>query len=164
MKPPTTRAYLLTPESVASTDIVLNLFIFFFVSFSILSTFSPERLARLEVTLPRASSAGAGSETAVVVTVTREGQYSVGDRAIEAGRLPEELAAVAAQRASPPIVVRADAAAPCRCLVAVFDAARGAGITRVSFAVQRLPSVETGPSSAGPRTGAGQPTAAGGER
>lgn len=136
MKPPATRAYLLTPESIALTDMVLNLFIFFFVSFSLLYTFSPERMARLEVTLPKAATGQGGSETMIVITITRDGRYFLGDRPLPAGRLEAELTALAARRGSSPVLVRADEAAPCRALIAVFDAGRSAGISRMSFAVQ----------------------------
>ena len=136
MKPPSTRAYLLTPDSIALTDMVLNLFIFFFVSFSLLYTFSPERVARLEVTLPRASTGQAASEAVLVVTVTRDGRYYLGDRAIPEGRLAAELADLATRRSGASVVVRADEASPCRALVSVFDAGSAAGVTRMSFAVQ----------------------------
>lgn len=136
MKPPATRPYLLTLDSIALTDMVLNLFIFFFVSFSLLYTFSPERLARLEVTLPKAATGeGAGGAT-VVVTITPAGHYYVGDRAVPEGRLTTELAALAARRPAPAVLVRADAEAPTRSVVAVFDAGRAAGVNRMSFAVQ----------------------------
>lgn len=136
MKPPVTRAYLLSPESIALTDMVLNLFIFFFVSFSLLYTFSPERLARLEVTLPKASTGQGASEHVVVVTITRDGRFFLGERAVPEGRLLEEFKALAARRGGTPILVRADEASPCRALIAVFDAGRAAGVSRMSFAVQ----------------------------
>lgn len=136
MKPPATRAYLLTPESIALTDMVLNMFIFFFVSFSLLYTFSPERLARLEVTLPKASTGQGSGATVVVVTITRDGRFFLGDRALPEGRLLEAFKDLADRRGGTPILVRADEAAPCRALIAVFDAGRAAGVTRMSFAVQ----------------------------
>lgn len=136
MKPPTTRGYLLAAESIALTDIVMNLFIFFFVSFSLLYTFSPERMARLEIALPKATTGGGAAQTAVVVTVSREGRYYVGDRPIPEGRLRSELAALAKRRPGTAVVIRADEGASCGALVAVFDACRAAGITHTSFAVQ----------------------------
>ena len=115
---------------------VMNLFIFFFVSFSLLYTFNPERMARLEVTLPTASTGHGAAETALVVTITPDGRLFVGDRAVAAGRLAAELTDAAARHPGLSVVVRADEAAPCRALVAVFDAGRSAGIARMSFAVQ----------------------------
>ena len=140
MKTPATRGYLLTPESIALTDMVMNLFIFFFVSFSLLYTFSPERLARLEVNLPKASAGQGGSQATTVVTVTRDGRYFLGERAVPDGRLVTELAQLAARRAGMAVLIRADEASPCRALVAVFDACRSAGISRTSFAIQPIGS------------------------
>lgn len=136
MKPPATRAFLLHTESIALTDMVLNLFIFFFVSFSLLYTFSPERLARLEVMLPKASTGQSEGATVVVVTITRDGRLYLGERAIPEGRLVTELSDLARRRPSPSVLVRADESSPCRALVAVFDAGRAAGVTRMSFAVR----------------------------
>jgi len=48
------RSYMTSMESVAMTDIVLNMFIFFFISFSLLYTFNPQRVQKLEVKLPAA--------------------------------------------------------------------------------------------------------------
>ncbi len=138
MKLPTTRGYLLATESIALTDIVMNLFIFFFVSFSLLYTFSPERMARLEIALPKASTAGGGAQTALVVTVTREGRYFFGDHAVPEGRLRPELAELAKRRPGTGVVIRADEGASCGALVAVFDACRAVGITQTSFAVQPM--------------------------
>ena len=55
------RTYLVSLESVAMTDIIMNMFIFFFISFSLLYTFSPYRVKKLEVKLPEANSATAMS-------------------------------------------------------------------------------------------------------
>ena len=138
MKPLSTRSYLLNPESIALTDMVMNLFIFFFVSFSLLYTFNPHRLAQLEVTLPKASTGQNLPETVVVVTITRNGRCHIGNRVIPESRLKAELAELAKQKAGTSVLVRADESAPCRSLVAVFDAGRAAGIARMNFAV--LPS------------------------
>lgn len=49
------RDYMISMESVAMTDIVLNMFIFFFISFSLLYTFNP--MKKLDVKLPKAEHA-----------------------------------------------------------------------------------------------------------
>ena len=139
MKPLSTRSYLLNPESIALTDMVLNLFIFFFVSFSLLYTFSPQRLAQLEVSLPKASTGQAPlPESVIVVTITRNGRCHIGNRVVPESRLIAELTDLAKRQPGTAVLVRADESAPCRSLVAVFDAGRAAGVTRMNFAV--LPS------------------------
>src|SRR3989338_1945596 len=46
----------LSIESVAMTDIVMNLFIFFFISFSLLYTFNANRESKIEVKLPEGTA------------------------------------------------------------------------------------------------------------
>ena len=116
---------------------VLNLFIFFFVSFSLLSTFHPGRRAQLEVTLPRAAAGRLpGSESLLVVTVARDGRCILDSRVVPKSRLKAELMRIAGGRPGLAILVQADESAPCRSLVAVFDAGRAAGVERMNFAVQ----------------------------
>jgi len=68
------RDYLANLESVAMTDIVLNMFIFFFISFSLIYTFSPGKVKHLDVRLPNAASAAPAKNTDQVnITITNEG-------------------------------------------------------------------------------------------
>lgn len=136
MKRPSSRPYILQPESIALADMIMNLFIFFFVSFSLLYTFSPERMARLEITLPKASTGQRGTEAVVTVGVTRDGQYSLNARPLSEQELATQLMEKAAGRPDVRVTIQADESSPCRSLVSVFDACRRAGITRTSFAVQ----------------------------
>jgi len=55
MKIASRRDYMLSLESVAMTDIVLNMFIFFFISFSLLYTFTKHQ--GIKVALPTAENA-----------------------------------------------------------------------------------------------------------
>tara|TARA_B100000315_G_C14426741_1_gene518188 strand:- start:507 stop:932 length:426 start_codon:yes stop_codon:yes gene_type:complete len=136
MKPPSTRPFLLHPESLAITDMVLNLFIFFFVSFSLLYTFSPERLAQLEVVLPKAKTGQGTRITSVVVTITRDGRVFLADKKVSRGNLSETFTNLTKKNPGVSVLVRADEAAPCRSLVEVFDAGRSAGVSRMNFAVK----------------------------
>lgn len=136
MKRPSTRPYLLNPESIALTDMIMNLFIFFFVSFSLLYTFNPDRVARLEVALPKAWASQGSQAAAVTVTVTQEGKHFVEGRPVSEAQLLSELVSQVKRQPRISVLIRADELAPCRSLVAIFDACRGAGITRTSFAIQ----------------------------
>ena len=53
MKVRTTNKQFLTLESVAMTDIVMNMFIFFFITFSLLYTFNPQQESKIKVNLPK---------------------------------------------------------------------------------------------------------------
>ena len=53
------------------TDIVLNLFIFFFISFSLLYTFNPERLAKVPVKPPTVTTPVASNSRSIRRTCGR---------------------------------------------------------------------------------------------
>ena len=137
MRRPPTRPYILNPESIALTDMIMNLFIFFFVSFSLLYTFNPERASRLEVKLPKASTGKVSPESMVTVTVTKDGGHFLGESRVSEDKLGSELKNLVKRQPGVSIMIRADESSPCRALVSVFDACRAAGIARTSFAVQQ---------------------------
>jgi biopolymer transport protein ExbD len=65
------RDYMLSLESVAMTDIVLNMFIFFFISFSLLYTFTKHQ--GIKVALPTAKTAVLHDENITVfITLDNE--------------------------------------------------------------------------------------------
>lgn len=136
MRRPAARSYIHSPESIALTDMIMNLFIFFFVSFSLLYTFSPERTARMAVDLPKASTGQPGSEEAVHVTVTEKGQLYLAEKSVSEEEMRGELKEISRREPKTAVAIRADESAPARSLVAIFDACREAGITRTSFAVR----------------------------
>lgn len=84
--------YLVALESVAMTDIVLNMFIFFFISFSLLYTFSPARISKLDIKLPRAQSAIRleGSEKNIL-SISKSGEYFIDNEKISANSLKKVL-------------------------------------------------------------------------
>ncbi|MBI3322413.1 MAG: biopolymer transporter ExbD [Candidatus Omnitrophica bacterium] len=136
MKRPASRSFIHAPESIALTDMILNLFIFFFVSFSLLYTFSPERTARMEVDLPSAATGRPSADQALAVTVTEEGRLYLAEEQVSEQAMRSRLKELARQGPGAAVAIRADEAAPARALVAIFDACREAGITQTSFAVR----------------------------
>ena len=75
------------------TDIVMNMFIFFFISFSILYTFNPTRVSKVDVKLPKASSAVSleGSEK-TILAITKDGEYLVKGKRVTGFTNAEEQA------------------------------------------------------------------------
>ena len=84
------KGYVVALESIAMTDIVLNLFIFFFISFSLLYTLQPDRMTRIEVRLPKASSSVIGPSLAAL----RRSLTNSTTRGASAFRLPPPWASV----------------------------------------------------------------------
>jgi biopolymer transport protein ExbD len=58
-------------ESIALTDIILNIFIFFFISFSLVYTFNPTRESRIIVKLPQADIKAPVDQTEpIIINIT----------------------------------------------------------------------------------------------
>jgi biopolymer transport protein ExbD len=129
------RAYMLGIESVAMTDIVLNMFIFFFISFSLLYTFSPLRAQKIEVKLPQAANvAPLTDSTQTVITLTGEGAVYLDREPVTMEALKERLSSRV--KANPQIVavLQADRLSRFDQVVAVLDALSGVGISRLNIA------------------------------
>ena len=78
------RDYNLSLESVAMTDIVLNMFIFFFISFSLLYTFS--KSPGIKVTLPTAKTA-APQEENITVFISPDNEIFLDNRKVNIDEL-----------------------------------------------------------------------------
>lgn len=115
-------------------DVLLVVLIFLMLS----TTYS--RFTELQVTLPVANAdAVKDRPSEILVAVTADGRYSV-DRQPVDGQRPEVVAAALRQaaegRTEPYIVVSADASSPHQSVINVLDAARRAGLARITFAAQ----------------------------
>jgi biopolymer transport protein ExbD len=118
-------------------DVLLVVLIFLMLS----TTYS--RFTELQVTLPSAEADKLRDRPAeIIVAVANDGRYAVNRKAVE-GRsvelLTTELAAAAAGRPDAVVVVSADALAAHQSVVNVLDAARRAGLTKLTFAAQGTP-------------------------
>lgn len=126
--------YLVALESVAMTDIVLNMFIFFFISFSLLYTFNPNKPSKIDVRLPRASSAISieGSEKAVI-TVNKRGEYFINDDRVDPAKLTKTLEAKLKENPSLGVILKIDNMARFDSVVKVLDTVNALNIQKVSI-------------------------------
>ncbi len=129
------KTYMLSLESVAMTDIVLNMFIFFFISFSLLYTFNQTRMSKLEVRLPKASSAVSleGSDR-TILAITRSGEYVMDDRKIKASELKRELGSISRENPDFSLLLKVDTSTRFDSVVKALDVINELGIQRVSVA------------------------------
>ncbi|WP_088281157.1 biopolymer transporter ExbD [Ideonella sp. A 288] len=128
-----------TPEEpeinlIPFIDVLLVILIFLMLS----TTYS--RYSELQITLPTADAERLKERPAeVLVSVTAEGRYLIDHRPIE-GRsvelLAAELRAAASGGDGTVVIVSADAMAAHQSVVNVLDAARRAGLPRLTFATQ----------------------------
>jgi biopolymer transport protein ExbD len=115
-------------------DVLLVVLIFLMLS----TTYS--RFTELQVNLPAADSETMRERPGeIIVAVASDGRYAVNKQPIE-GRSVEGLtaaiSAAAAGKNDQVVIVSADALAAHQSVVNVLDAARRAGLTRLTFAAQ----------------------------
>ncbi|MBI5717398.1 MAG: biopolymer transporter ExbD [Burkholderiales bacterium] len=115
-------------------DVLLVILIFLMLSTSY------SRFTELQINLPAADAERLRERpNEVVVAVSSDGRYVVNKRAVD-GRsvelLTAELAAAAANRPDTVVIISADAMAAHQSVVNVLDAARRAGLARLTFAAQ----------------------------
>jgi biopolymer transport protein ExbD len=101
---------------------------------------SYSRFTELQINLPAASAERLRDRpNEVIVGVAADGRYVVNKRAVD-GRsvelLTAELAAAARDRTDTVVIISADAMAAHQSVINVLDAARRAGLTRLTFAAQ----------------------------
>lgn len=119
-------------------DVLLVVLIFLMLS----TTYS--RFTELQINLPAAEADRLRERPAeIIVAVASDGRYAINRRAVN-GRsvemLTTELAAAAAGRPETVVIISADALAAHQSVVNVLDAARRAGLTRLTFAAQGGPA------------------------
>lgn len=123
-------------ESVALTDIIMNLFIFFFVSFSLLYTFSPHQESKINVNLPKGiTRTQLMGEKPLVVTVSSKNEIYIGSELIPEKSLSAALAKRAAEAKENGVIIKADRRASVDFFVKVLDATKQAGINKASVAI-----------------------------
>jgi biopolymer transport protein TolR len=111
-------------------DVALVLLIIFMVT-------APLMLQGMDVNLPETTTQPIRMPSApLVLTVTKDGQYSLARKVIPAGELQKKLEAVFDARGSKEVFLRADEAAPYGVVVKAMAAARRAGATRLGIVTE----------------------------
>jgi biopolymer transport protein ExbD len=115
-------------------DVLLVVLIFLMLS----TTYS--RFTELQVSLPTANAEKLQERPReIIVAVSSDGRYAINRTAVE-GRdvatLTALLSAAAQGKADAMIIISADALAPHQTVINVLDAARRAGLAKVTFAAQ----------------------------
>ena len=111
-------------------DVVLVLLIIFMVT-------APLMLQGMDVNLPETTTQPIQMTNApLVLTVTKEGQYSIAKKVIPSAELQAKLEAVFDARGEKELFLRADEAAPYGVVVQAMAAARRAGATRLGIVTE----------------------------
>jgi len=140
MKIRTHRDSVLTLESIALTDIILNIFIFFFTAFSLVYTFNPTRESRILVKLPQADiKAPVDQKEPIVVTINSRNEVFLNNRQKNLRDLKTELQSLIAFSKMRPVIVRADKSVVFDRVVQVLDVAKNSGVERLGIAIEEKP-------------------------
>ena len=127
-------------ESFAITDIILNMFIFFFTSFSLVYTFNPARESRVQVKLPQADiRAPVAPREPIEVSVDARGQPYLQGRPIALGDLTAGVQALLAGDLATVVIIRGDRSVVFDRVVQVLEAVKKSGAERLSIAVEQKP-------------------------
>jgi biopolymer transport protein ExbD len=141
MKIKTHRDAIVSLESVAITDIILNMFIFFFTSFSLVYTFNPMRESRIIVKLPQADvKAPVDQKEPIIVTINSRNEVFLNNRPKTLRDLKTELQSLIAFSKMRAVIVRADKNVIFDRVVQVMDVAKNAGVERLGIAIEEKPS------------------------
>ena len=140
MKIKTHRDSIVSLESVAITDIILNMFIFFFTSFSLVYTFNPIKESRIIVKLPQADIKSPMDQTEpIVVSINHRNEVFLNNQPKNLRDLKTELESLIAFNKTRPVIVRADKSVVFDRVVQVLDVAKNAGVERLGIAIEEKP-------------------------
>jgi biopolymer transport protein ExbD len=121
---------------VAMTDIVLNMFIFFFISFSLLYTLNPDVIKKLGVELPKAKNVSEmPNRMKVVITLTAEDIIYFNKQVVTIKELKEKLADLKKSNTLLMVSLYADKSVEFNSVVNVLDILNEIKITPISIAV-----------------------------
>lgn len=127
-------------ESLAITDIILNIFIFFFTAFSLVYTFNPTKESRIIVKLPQADIKSPIDQTEpIIVTINQRNEIFLKNQPKNLRELKVELQSLIAFNKTRPVIVRADKSVVFDRVVQVLDVAKKAGVDRLGIAIEERP-------------------------
>jgi len=128
-------------ESIAITDIVLNVFIFFFTAFSLVYTFNPSRESRIMVKLPQADiKTPVEQSDPLIISVKGRNEIFLGNKPRTLKDLRVELQSLMAKNRERPVIVRADKKVVFDDVVQVLDVTKNAGVERLGIAIEEKSS------------------------
>ena len=137
IKVKTHRDLVLTLESIALTDIILNIFIFFFTAFSLVYTFNPARESRILIKLPQADiKSPIDQKEPIVVTINSRNEVFLNSRLKSLRDLKKELQTLVAFDKMRPVIVRADKSVVFDRVVQILDVAKNSGVERLGIAIE----------------------------
>ena len=140
MKIKTRRDSNVTLETLALTDIILNIFIFFFTAFSLVYTFNPLKESKIIIKLPQADvKTPPEQKEPIIINITNKNEVFLSNKRKNLKELRAELSTLIAFDKMRPVIVRADKGVILEKVIEVLDIAKGSGVERLGIAVEEKP-------------------------
>ena len=137
MKIKTHRESYASLESIAFTDIILNMFIFFFTAFSLVYTFNPSRESKIAIKLPQADVKSPPDQAnPIVIAINSRNEVFLNNRPKTLRELKTELQSLIAFNKNRPVIVRADKSVVFDRVVQVLDVTKNSGVERLRIAIK----------------------------
>jgi len=124
-------------ESIALTDIIMNMFIFFFITFSLIYVPAMKEKA-IKVDLPKAKTGMDSANKGLVIAITKKDPDYVylNEESIPIDKLGERLKTLISISKDEPITVKCDRTVYVDNMVRIMDIARSVGATRLNIAIE----------------------------
>jgi len=140
MKIKARREFRVTLESLAFTDIILNIFIFFFTAFSLIYTFNPMRESKIIIKLPQADiKTPPDQKEPIIVNINSRNEIFLMNKPSNLRDLKKELETLIAFNKTRPVIVRADKNVVFDKVVQVLDVANNSGVEKLGIAIEEKP-------------------------
>ncbi len=140
MKIKTRRDSNVTLETFALTDIILNIFIFFFTAFSLVYTFNPLKESKIIIKLPQADvKTPPEQKEPIIINITNKNEVFLSNKRKNLKELKAELSTLIAFDRMRPVIVRADKDVVLEKVVELLDIAKTSGVERLGIAVEEKP-------------------------
>jgi biopolymer transport protein ExbD len=121
-------------DTIAFADIVINLFIFFFITFGLFATFDATQRGSLPIELPRAITTPLSkSDLPLKVTINRDGTIQLGSQKILLSELQATINREISLKKDKNVLVRADRLIPLERFVSVLEVVRTTKIRSVAI-------------------------------
>jgi biopolymer transport protein ExbD len=131
-------------ESIAITDIILNMFIFFFTAFSLVYTFNPSRESRISVRLPQADVRSPREQMdPIIITLNSRNEVFLNNRVSTLHQVEPELRSLISFNKGRPVIVRADKNVVFDRVVQVLEVTKRSGVERLGIAIEEKREVQT---------------------
>lgn len=121
-------------EPIALADIVLNLFVFFFITFGLFATFDPAQKGTFPIDLPRAKQSSLQKASKpLVITIDSAGSLYLGARTIPRSEFVKVLNRELSFRKDKTVSLRADRSISLDQFVSVLDLVRSTKAEAISI-------------------------------